>query len=425
MKSFEKLQKIAIWLLVVLLPSQLGWHFWPKWAFVDGIRVDYLSPTLYATDFLIGAIFIFELMKLAGAGFKIFSKTNKAKLLLGTLFISANFLFSISPAITFYKWIKFLELLFLGILVIKNTPRILLRRTVSYGLGIGVLYSSILAIWQFVIQQSVGGWWYFLGERTFSPTTAGIANAFFSGQLVLRPYATFSHPNVLAGFLGVSALFISAVFIREKCVKKSKLSRYFLFLSLVLVLGQIALFISLSRSAIIFYLFSLLILILRKVKKSRRKVIVGGFFLIGVMVIGQRIFNVGIETEPIVVRIQFIVTSWKNFLRAPILGTGFGTAPLLSNINVLPYALRFQPPHSIFLVMLLETGILGTCMFTLGVFSFFRTAWEKFKHSETLPFVLLIFLLLTGIGDHYWLTSIQGNLTIFLIGGMVLFSSTS
>ncbi len=40
-------------LLLVFLPTQLGYHVWPDWALVLGRRIDYISPTLYATDILI------------------------------------------------------------------------------------------------------------------------------------------------------------------------------------------------------------------------------------------------------------------------------------------------------------------------------------------------------------------------------------
>jgi hypothetical protein len=39
--------------LLLLLPTQLGLHFWPQWASVFGMRVDYLSPTIYLTDIII------------------------------------------------------------------------------------------------------------------------------------------------------------------------------------------------------------------------------------------------------------------------------------------------------------------------------------------------------------------------------------
>ena len=59
MKKENKIEKILFSLLVVLLPAQIGKHFWPKEAFVRGIRIDYLSPTLFLTDLVIIALIIF------------------------------------------------------------------------------------------------------------------------------------------------------------------------------------------------------------------------------------------------------------------------------------------------------------------------------------------------------------------------------
>jgi len=40
------------------MPTQLALHFWPSWAHVFGIRVDYLAPTLYLTDLLLIVLII-------------------------------------------------------------------------------------------------------------------------------------------------------------------------------------------------------------------------------------------------------------------------------------------------------------------------------------------------------------------------------
>ena len=45
-----KLYQLLFSLLILLLPTQLGRHFWPSYSFVFGLKVDYLSPTLYLTD---------------------------------------------------------------------------------------------------------------------------------------------------------------------------------------------------------------------------------------------------------------------------------------------------------------------------------------------------------------------------------------
>ena len=48
----SKLRNILLFLFLLLIPTQLGRHFWPEWSYVLGIRVDYLSPVLYLVDII-------------------------------------------------------------------------------------------------------------------------------------------------------------------------------------------------------------------------------------------------------------------------------------------------------------------------------------------------------------------------------------
>ena len=51
MKDFgKKAENFLLILFLLLIPTQLGKHFWPDWSSVLGIRIDYLSPTLYLVD---------------------------------------------------------------------------------------------------------------------------------------------------------------------------------------------------------------------------------------------------------------------------------------------------------------------------------------------------------------------------------------
>ena len=54
MRFDKKSVSLVLMRLVVLsIPIQLGFHFWPPWAQLLGRRIDYLSPTIYFTDCLL------------------------------------------------------------------------------------------------------------------------------------------------------------------------------------------------------------------------------------------------------------------------------------------------------------------------------------------------------------------------------------
>src|ERR1035437_10261792 len=57
------LSAIFFYLLVLFLPTQLGKHFWPNFSYVYGIRIDYLSPTLYFTDLLVIGLILFWVLE--------------------------------------------------------------------------------------------------------------------------------------------------------------------------------------------------------------------------------------------------------------------------------------------------------------------------------------------------------------------------
>ena len=87
---------MMLFLLLLLLPSQLAYHFWPSWSLVHGIRVDYLSPTLYLTDLIILALFLISRFRIRVP-------------LPHIAFATLNILISYSPNIAIYNWLRLLE----------------------------------------------------------------------------------------------------------------------------------------------------------------------------------------------------------------------------------------------------------------------------------------------------------------------------
>ena len=272
-----------------MLPTQLGRHFWPEWAFVNGIRVDYFSPTIYVTDILIFLLVILNLFQDPAPGGRFRVKPGMTLIYCVTgLLVLLNIYFSISPAVSLYKWLKVAEFGFLVWWIshfkfqISNFKFLL----------IPIFYESVLAVWQWWQQGSIGGIWYWLGERTFNAATPGIAHG--------RPYGTFSHPNVLAGFLIVSGFLI----IKD-------IPRNYRIITVAII--GLVFFLTLSRGNLI-----------------------NGWNL------RQQLNNIAVQ----------------QFSHHPFFGTGLGTSPLYPR-NITNYALVHQPIHNIYLLVLAETGILG------------------------------------------------------------------
>jgi hypothetical protein len=384
--------QLLFYLLLVLLPTQLGFHFWPDWALVLGRRVDYLSPTLYFTDILI---------------FLLLVSWNKIsiswKIVIPIcIFAALNTYFSISRPVAIYYWLKCIEFGLLGFYIIKAKPAMSL---VSSALSLAILYSSILAIWQFAIQHSIGGLFWFFGERTFSGDTSGIAQiSLGSLGLKLRAYATFPHPNVLGGFL---AIVLPLLVIQKKKVYLP-----------AIILGIIALVLSFSRAAWIVggigIVYSVLCMVYeRKMKYTIRYTLYSILFVMSLLCIGVYVyFFPSMSDESVVVRQQLNVSAIHIWKSHPLIGVGLGNF-LVVLPDFLPSRVIYflQPVHNIYLLLLSEIGVIGG----IGVIG---VIW-KIRKRVVCP-LSLVSVFLLGLVDHYFLTLQQGQLLLTIIISLYL-----
>lgn len=118
---------------------------------------------------------------------------------------------------------------------------------------------------------------------------------------------------------------------------------------------------------------------------------------------------------------QFLQIGIKIFSSSPILGIGLN--------NLIPYSMdhlllaperSLVPIHNIYLLTLVETGLIGF-FGTLGVFGV--AVWLSLKK---LPLLLLwIIIIMVGMFDHFFLTEPAGLRTLFLIWGVSLSANKS
>jgi len=413
------------------LPTQLGRHFWPDFASVLGIRVDFLSPTIYLTDVFVLVIFILWLFRslqnltlkalkrkdkkiIFKPYFLHFAKSPFLVFIFVFLFLILNVLISGRILGGMYSLLKFLEISFVAhymaqFIYEKNQ----LRKIISL-FSISVIFESLLAIIQFMKQGSIGGLLYFLGERTFDGSTPGIANASLNGELVLRPYATFPHPNVLAGYLLIVMILIlfSLESIEELKIKTLKL--------VTLFLASIALVLSMSRVAILLWVFVVVYYFLSQSKRKIALCVLAFIALFILSPLGVRFRGITAGDEAIVMRSVLIDSSLKMIGKNPFIGIGLGNfIPILSTIQKpLSFGLYLQPVHNIFFLVAAETGLIGLGFFLWLLFKTFKRIMTYESKTKACLFIIISSILILGLFDHYWLTLQQGQLLFGCIIGL-------
>jgi hypothetical protein len=102
--------KLFFSLILFSITVQLGKHFWPSWSFISGIRIDYLSPTLYLSDLIIIGLLLLAVRRKKVVKTE-FRRVRKEFLLFAgfLLWIVIGIIFSPSPQVGGYFFVKLLE----------------------------------------------------------------------------------------------------------------------------------------------------------------------------------------------------------------------------------------------------------------------------------------------------------------------------
>lgn len=411
----RKAELLFFYLLLLFLPTQLGKHFWLSFSFILGQRVDYLSPTLYITDVLLAIVFVCFICRKKIFVHPFFSLT--------VLFFSLCIFFSQSPFIGWYMLGKFLEMSFLAYYAVHAK---LNRRLVAVLLAIGVCFESALSLTQLLNQGALGGIFYFLGERSFTGATPGIANASVQGELILRPYGTFSHPNMLAGYLIIATLLIGYFLPLRRMQER-------IFGLITLIAATMGLALSLSRVNIATWILIGLFLIAITFHERISKLVLSAAIatastlLLTVVFFPSVLFRISSFAldSSFSERILLAQASLTMILAHPFFGVGMGNF-----ISVLPLFSRnvviLQPVHNIYLLIAAETGIIGFTIFLIFILFLSKKVvglWTKSLVEEKNKLLFLVLaafaILFSGFFDHYFLTLQQGQLLFALVIGLV------
>lgn len=400
----RQLERIFFFLLLTSIPIQLGKHFWPFFAYVQGIRVDYISPTLYLSDILLLLLFVFSIRRLRK---RIYQVLKKRITIVFFLIITVSTLSALSPISALYGILSFLKIFFFAFYVAQSIKEEKFNLIAALVLG-GVCEVAIL-FFQFFSQASLGGIFYYLGERTFSASTPSIALFPFNQTLLLRPYGTFPHPNVAAFYL-----FIGFLIVLFSLDFKKRYQLYFKICILTILFFGVS--ITFSRVISILLVLAVLIWLFLALKVFKSRIRKASFWLIIFIVFlffsyprfGQSFI------KDLSLRIDLIKISLEIFLKNPIMGVGlnnFFYHEIEFQKSLTPTLL--QPVHNIYLLILVQLGIAG---FAVSL-AFIESTFASVRHN--LP-LLIIFLstFLVGVFDHYLLTLQQGQILLGLVIGL-------
>lgn len=425
---------------ISLIPGQLSLHFWPEWSMVLGRRIDYLSPSINLTELvMLTTILLFvafrwsDLVPRLLTGVAVIGSSPLAQLAVAFLFIHvASAVYPQLAAIAILRWIltaSFFLVCFSLLITIREVQSALL-----FGLSV----SGFLAVLQLFAQRSIGFPFTLLGERQISLYTPGIARfpiCTMGGSCVevMRPYATFPHPNVFAGYAVTVGICIHQLASRitkssqgQKQISTTRQIRSAPLLVPALLTGvTILVSITLSRSAIIVWSAYLAATVFRLTdfsvdgkQISRRRWYTAVVTIIVLAVLPGVWMSFNHTPDSIIERITLATISLHSLMTSPFIGVGLNNAiPVSPVVTTIRDRFMLQPVHSIYLLSLTEGGIVLVGIL-LSSFRWFLSADQSGRHLLRMhslsAYWPLLSLALVGLVDHYPLTVPQGRMMVCL-----------
>lgn len=405
-----------------MIPTQLGKHYWGEWSSVFGVRIDYLSIIIYLTD-IVWVLWTVKQLRITNYQLRI-KKLFTFRNIVLMLMIGVNIIFAQNKVVAIYRWLRIGQWWLTWRLVSKNKKKII--KYLFWIIPGWIILESFLGLAQVINAGSLNGIWWWLGERRFDLGGIGIAQMRWLDEGMIRAYGTFSHPNSMAGFL-----LLAWWWWRKKDTRNEKLETriWYWIVNWSAVLGII-----LAGSRTI-WVVTIVLLIAEQLRitrhggqanyelRKKKKEILGKFLLgvgivmlmLGVININYRIsdFLGGWDSEGWQKREWLGLSSLKMIRSNPLFGVGAGNFL----VRLMEYRVGnfywLQPVHNIFLLAWSEIGIIG--LLAISGLALGKVMKINFKKYGWLLFIVIV----TGMGDHYWLTLPQNSWLLAIIFGLL------
>lgn len=376
---------------------------------------DYNIGFIYLRDF-VGLLFLVVLIKQSWGSVKEALVRNRhvvVWVLSSIVYLLFVLYIRSAEIITYYKLVHYCLIAAYAYAIGVFIARAKDNAKLFWGIPIVIVAVVCISVGEMVLGHSLGLW--VLGEWDFSLLSHNIATVTLFGVRILRPYAFFPHPNVLGAIAGLG-LFVYGY----RLVVLSSFRN----IDGVALGGLLLVFIlAFSRNAWIAFLVSTMYVygfngeIWNKYLRKRRYVLflVLLAFMLGMY--GSELFQF---SHPAVrERILFYKQAFQMLQSHLWFGIGFGRYISLLMVEIpRTYPFLVQPVHNIFVLVLVEIGILGTIL----VGGFFRTLMSRLslgtkEIDQRFVIGLWCYIGLTALFDHYWYTLPVGIAVCWIVVG--------
>jgi O-antigen ligase len=370
--------------------------------FVEGIYVNYLVPTISILDL---GILIALVSVVVERGFSLyldlFKDLRNGLVILFLFLFVQNLFLSDFNSLLFSLRLFSLILLFLSMLQITKEERwdkTVKEKILTSGIVIlltNVLLQGTLGVIQFKRGSSLGI--DFLGESEIVSGMMASSFVELSGQLFLRAYGTFPHPNVLGGFL------LLGIFLGIYLYQRRRLTG-----SLLIGVSFLAMVFTFSRIHILLSGLVILVFLSKQILFKKKSLLSISFSPLLLVERFQNLFNSGDRSWS--ERWDLVKASFRVIKENWLIGVGGGNF-VKGMEGFVPRTSRgillTQPVHNIFLLCLSEFGFLG---FFLIFYALFYTIIniKNFKKISLYGLLIILVLMVIGLFDHYLFSLPQG-----------------
>lgn len=425
-KALQKISSSLLYLFIFFLPWQTIYFL--RESYIEGEKWHYGTIGIYGSLFFLFAWLVVEIF-INRKFIKSCLIKSKGSFYVVILFLS-SLLISFSFSDDFILSLYYFAVLVIGIMFFLLIQKAKFKlKKLLFVFILAASLQGMFGLGQFILQETFSCKW--LGLEEHVAWVGGSSVIETNSQRWIRAYGSFSHPNVLGGFLGIGVTFsLGAILF----LKNNLREKIFLLTSLILIF--VGLIVSFSRSAWLMlftgvcFLIGYLFFHKRQYMGYCLKSLSILFLLIVFFVLSySNLFFARIsiderlEQKSVNERISQAISSREiiesNFLRG--VGLGGYTLKIWNDDNNKKPIWSYQPMHNIYLLIFAEAGLVSFTIFLVIVGGIIKRGIKKVKRGDKESFLLIAFVFLLGISflDHWLYTSYFGIMIFCLVGGLV------